>query len=196
MHEVLRLYSLIHDCAELGAVQVLVIWQSKACWNNRARMYYGRIWLYGCPEMRVTHVYVFWASSLNCSFGDQMLWYACNLLPKSCLDLSFLFLILLMYFFLTIAMIVILIVITISQLVCEVNSFLWGTGEEGSSLLSLLSMYFLQCFVHFKSLCDRGCKGHITYSFQTWSLFVMLSDITLFACRFDSSPRGFEESIS
>ena len=59
MHEVLRLYSLIHDCAELGAVQVLVISQSKACWNNRARMYYGRIWLYGCPEMRVTHVYVF-----------------------------------------------------------------------------------------------------------------------------------------
>ncbi len=72
MHEVLRLYSLIHDCAELEAVPVLVDAQSIACWNNRDRMYYGRIRLYGCPEMRVTHVIVFEASSLNCSFGAQM----------------------------------------------------------------------------------------------------------------------------
>ncbi len=65
-----------------------------------------------------------------------------------------------------------------------------------SSSFALLSMFFLHCFFLFKSLCDHGCKRHITYSFQTWSFFVMLSDITLFACRFDSSPCGFEESIS
>ena len=59
MHDVLRLCTLIHDCAKLEAVQGLVISQSIACWNNRARMYDGRIRLYGCPEMRVTHVIAF-----------------------------------------------------------------------------------------------------------------------------------------
>ncbi len=82
---------------------------------------------------------------------------------------------------------------------CDHDSFLFITKVFffGVSLsISLLSMFFLQCFFHFKSLCDHGCKRHISYSFQTWSLFVMLSDITLFTCRFDSSPCGFAESIS